>query len=30
MLTRTLVDSGSYSERGGDAIDHVKAVFGAD
>ena len=31
MLTRTLVDSGSYSERwGGDAIDHVKALFGAD
>ena len=31
MLTRTLVDSESYSERwGGDAIDHVKALFGAD
>jgi peptide deformylase len=31
MLTRTLVDSGSYSERwGDDAIDHVKALFGAD
>ena len=31
MLTRTLVDSASYSERwGGDAIDHVKDVLGAD
>ncbi|MGZ4785021.1 MAG: peptide deformylase [Acidimicrobiales bacterium] len=31
MLTRTLVDSDSYSERwGGDTIDHVKAVFHVD
>ncbi len=31
MLTRTLVDSASYSERwGGDTIDHVKDVLGAD
>jgi peptide deformylase len=30
MLTRTLVDSDSYSERwGGDTIDHVKAAFGS-
>jgi peptide deformylase len=31
MLTRTLVDTASYSERwGGDAIDHVKQILGAD
>ena len=31
MLTRTLVDSASFSERwGGDAIEHVKHVLGAD
>ena len=31
MLTRTLVDSPSYSERwGGDSIAHVKDILGAD